>query len=158
MRYAWIKQHRDSFSVITICRVLGVSKSGFYKWLKAVPSPRARRSQRIRATVREIHEQSNRIYGSYKIAEVMQADDDLETACRNTVASAMREIGLKSRVSKKFTPTTTVADPTKRPADNILSQDFSADAPDRKWVTDNQLRPPTDEGGRRPRAVVSIAH
>jgi putative transposase len=131
-----MKQHRDSFSVIVMGRVLGVSNSGFYKWLKAVPSPRARRSERIRATVREIHEQSNQIYGSYKIAEVMQANDELETACRNTVASAMREIGLKSRVSRKFKPTTTVVDPTKRPAANVLNQDFSTDAPNRKWVTD----------------------
>jgi len=145
VKYAWIKQHRDSFSVIIICRVLGVSKSGFYKWLKAAPSPRAQRRTRIRATVREIHEQSNQIYGSYKIAEVMQADDNLETACRNTVAAAMREIGLKSRVSKKFTPTTTVADPTKRPADNILNQDFFADAPNRKWVTDITYLP-TENG------------
>ena len=136
MKYAWMKQHRDLFSVIVMGRVLGVSKSGFYKWLKAVPSPRARRSERIRATVREIHEQSNQIYGSYKIAEVMQANDELETACRNTVASAMREIGLKSRVSRKFKPTTTVVDPTKRPAANVLNQDFSTDAPNRKWVTD----------------------
>lgn len=136
MKYAWMKQHRDSFSVIVMGRVLGVSNSGFYKWLKAVPSPRARRSERIRATVREIHKQSNQIYGSYKIAEVMQANDELETACRNTVASAMREIGLKSRVSRKFKPTTTVVDPTKRPAANVLNQDFSTDAPNRKWVTD----------------------
>jgi len=136
VKYAWMKQHRDLFSVIVMGRVLGVSKSGFYKWLKAVPSPRARRSERIRATVREIHEQSNQIYGSYKIAEVMQANDELETACRNTVASAMREIGLKSRVSRKFKPTTTVVDPTKRPAANVLNQDFSTDAPNRKWVTD----------------------
>jgi len=119
-----------------MCRVLDVSKSGFYKWRKATPSPRARRGERIRATVREIHEQSNQIYGSYKIAEVMRANDDLETACRNTVASAMRELGLKSRVSKKFKPTTTVVDPAKRPAGNVLNQDFFADAPNRKWVTD----------------------
>jgi putative transposase len=136
VKYAWIEQHRDSFSVIVMCRVLGVSKSGFYKWLKATPSPRAQRSERNRATVREIHEQSNQIYGSYKIAEAMQANDDLETACRNTVASAMRELGLKSKVSKKFKPTTTVVDPTKRPAANVLNQDFFADAPNRKWVSD----------------------
>jgi putative transposase len=136
VRYAWIKQYRDSFSVIVMCRVLSVSTSGFYKWRKAVPSPRARRGERIRATVREIHEQSHQIYGSYKIAEIMQTNDEMETACRNTVATAMREIGLKSRVVKKFTPTTTVVDPTKRPASNVLNQDFSADAPNRKWVTD----------------------
>jgi putative transposase len=128
-----------------MCRVLGVSKSGFYKWLAAEPSPRAKRSERIRATVRDIHEQSRQIYGSYKIAEVMQADDDLETACRNTVASAMRELGLKSKVSKAFKPTTTVVDPLKKPAENLLDQDFSADAPNRKWVTDITYLP-TQQG------------
>jgi len=128
-----------------MCRVLDVSKSGFYQWLRSVPSRRARRSQRIRSTVLEIHERSHRIYGSYKIAEVMQTSDELESVCRNTVASAMRELGLKSRVCKKFKPTTTTIDPSKRPAENVLDQDFSADAPNRKWVTDITYLP--TEGG-----------
>ena len=136
MKYAWIKGKRDSFPVATMCRVLIVSKSGFYKWVKATPSPRAQRSKLIRETVRQVHGQSNQIYGSYKIAKVMQTDDDLESVCRNTVASAMRELGLKSKVAKKFTPTTTVVDHTKKPAENLLEQVFSAEAPNRKWVTD----------------------
>ena len=48
----------------------------------------------------------------------------------------MRELGLKSRVSKAFKPTTTQADPTKRAADNKLDRDFTAAEPNRKWVTD----------------------
>ena len=136
MKYAWINENRDSFAVTKMCRALGVSKSGFYKWLKATPSPRAQRTERIRTTVQEIYEQSHQIYGSYKIAEVMQSDDQMENACRNTVAAAMRELGLRSKVAKKFKPTTTVVDPTKRPADNVLAQVFTADAPNRKWVTD----------------------
>jgi len=145
VKFAWMKHHRDSFAVAVMCRVLDVSKSGFYQWLRAVPSRRACRSQRIRSTVLEIHERSNRIYGSYKIAEVMQTSEQLETVCRNTVASAMRELGLKSRVCKKFKPTTTTIDPSKRPAENVLDQDFSADAPNRKWVTDITYLP--TEGG-----------
>jgi len=74
----------------------------------------------------------------------MKQDDELETACRNTVADAMREMGLKSRVSKKFTPTTTVTDPTKTPAPNLLDQDFTADAPNQKWVTDITYLPTLD--------------
>ena len=66
----------------------------------------------------------------------MQNDDNLESACRNTVAKAMNEMGLKSKVSKRFTPVTTQSDPSKKPAENILNQDFDADAPNRKWVTD----------------------
>ena len=136
MKYAWIKENRDSFPVTAMCRVLSVSKSGFYKSLKAAPSPRARRSERIRAAVRHAYERSEQIYGSTKITRALQADDDLESACRNTVVSAMRELGLKSKVSKKFKPTTTVVDGTKKPAENLLGQVFSADAPNRKWVTD----------------------
>ena len=80
MKFAWMKHHRDSYPVAVMCRVLDVSKSGFYQWLQSVPSRRARRSQRIRSTVLEIHERSNRIYGSYKIAEVMQTSEQLEIA------------------------------------------------------------------------------
>ena len=136
MKYAWIQEHRDSFPVAAMCRTLRVSKSGFYRSRSAPLSNRARRSTRIREAVKQVHEQSNGIYGSYKIAQRLQADDQLETACRNTVATAMRELGLKSKVSKRFKPATTVVDPNRKPADNLLDQVFEADQPNRKWVTD----------------------
>jgi len=136
VKYAWAQQHQDSFSVAAMCRVLCVSRSGFYKWRLAKPSPRAERSTRIRCAVKQVHEQSNRIYGSMKIANQLNQRDDLESACRNTVANAMREMGLKSCVSKKFTPTTTQSDPSKTPACNLLDQIFTAAAPNQKWVTD----------------------
>ncbi len=136
MKYAWIKDHLDCFPVVAMCRVLQVSKSGYYRWVKAKPSLRTLRAERIQTSVKQVYEDSNQIYGSVKIADRLGKDDRLETACRNTVAAAMREMGLKSRVSKKFTPTTTVTDPSKIPAPNILDQSFTADAPNRKWVTD----------------------
>ena len=136
MKYAWVKDNSDSLPVAAMCRAFQVSKSGYYRWLKAEPSLRTQRSERIHASIKQIYEESNQIYGSYKIADQLGKDDRLEAACRNTVATAMREMGLKSRVSKKFTPTTTVSDPSKIPAPNILNQTFTADAPDQKWVTD----------------------
>ena len=132
MKYAWIQEHCDSFAIQTMCRVLQVSTSGFYQWLSAEPGPRAQRTEAIQADVRKVYEESHGVYGSYKIAETLKADDHLESACRNTVAKAMREMGLKSRVSRKFQPTTTVTDPEKKPAPNVLEQDFKADAPNRK--------------------------
>lgn len=57
----------------------------------------------------------------------------------------MRELGLKSKVSKKFRPKTTVVDPSKKPAENLLDQVFSAEAPNQKWVTDITYLP-TAEG------------
>jgi putative transposase len=136
VKYAWVKDNSDSFPVAAMCRAFQVSKSGYYRWLKAEPSLRTQRSERIHASVKQVYEESNQIYGSYKIADQLKKDDRLEAACRNTVASAMREMGLKSRVAKKFTPTTTVSDPSKIPAPNILDQTFTAAAPNQKWVTD----------------------
>ena len=136
MKYAWIKEHRDSFPVAIMCDVLRVSPSGYYASLDRAPSKRATRHERIKQSVAQVHTESYGIYGSLKIVDQLRKRDDLESACRNTVAAAMQEMGLKSKVSKAFKPTTTQADPTKQPAENRLDRNFTAAAPNRKWVTD----------------------
>ena len=136
MKYAWIREHRDSFPVAVMCDALGVSASGYHAWFDRPPSPRAQRHRRIQLAVRQVHTESHSVYGSQKIARELNQRPELEQACRNTVAVAMREMGLKSRIRRGFTPTTTQVDPTKQPAPNRLAQDFSAEAPNRKWVTD----------------------
>jgi putative transposase len=136
VKYAWIQAHRDSFPVALMCDVFDVSKSGYYASIDRPRSPRAERHERIKAAVAQVHALSHGIYGSPKIAQALAERDDLESACRNTVASAMRELGLRSRIGQAFTPTTTQADPTKQPAPNRLDRDFTAPAPNRKWVTD----------------------
>lgn len=136
MKYAWIAEHRDSFPVAVMCAVLGVSTSGYYDSLDRPPNPRADRHERIRQAVAQVHAESHGIYGSHKIAQQLDKREELETACRNTVAVAMRELGLKSRVCRAFKPTTTQADPTKQATENKLGRVFTADAPNHKWVTD----------------------
>ena len=136
MKYAWIKANRDSFPVSRMCRVLQVSTSGYYKSLRATPSRRALRTEAIKKSVRAVFDQSNGIYGSYKIADQLRTDAQMESACRNTVARTMREMGLKSRVCKKFRPSTTVQNPDHKPAQNLLKQNFRATAPNQKWVAD----------------------
>lgn len=116
--------------------VLQVSKSGFYQWLAVKPGRRAKRTASIQASVKEVYDQSNGIYGSQKITYKLQSDGKLETACRNTVAKAMKDLGLKSCVTSKFKPTTTVGDPAKKLAPNVLDQDFKASSPNQKWVSD----------------------
>lgn len=66
--------------------------------------------------MRQVFDVNYAIYGPAKVTTVLSERYDLETACRNTVAKAMQEMGLKGRVSKAFTPTTTKAYPSKRPA------------------------------------------
>lgn len=136
MKYVWITQHRDSFPIAVMCDVLQVSTAGYYGSLERPIAARAARQERIRLAVRQVHAESHGIYGSHKIANVLRQRDDLESACRNTVAAAMRELGLASKIRKAFQPTTTQADPTKQPAENTLDRNFTADAPNRKWATD----------------------
>jgi putative transposase len=136
VKYAWINEHRDLFPTAIMCDVLHVSTSGYYDSLQRQPGPRTERQRRIQQAVRQVHAESHGIYGSWKIANILEKRDDLENACRNTVAATMRELGLESRVVKAFKPTTTHADPARQPAENKLAQDFTADAPNRKWVTD----------------------
>ena len=84
MKYAWIHQHRNEFPVAGMCRVLGVSRSGFYDWWNRPQSERSRRADRIRAAVAQVHEETDEIYGATKIAKELKHRDELETACRNT--------------------------------------------------------------------------
>lgn len=137
MKYAWINQHVSEFPIRDMCRVMGVSRSGFYDSLNRPPSERSKRGDRIRKSVAQVHQETDAIYGATKIAEELKHRDDLETACRNTVAHAMKELGIRSKVNPKaFRPTTTQVDPSKRPAANVLDREFTATAPNQKWVTD----------------------
>ena len=66
MKYAWIHEHRDSFPIVLMCEVLHVSKSGYYTALERQPSPRAKRSARIAASVQQVHTESHGVYGRKK--------------------------------------------------------------------------------------------
>jgi putative transposase len=145
MRYAWIHEHRDSFPVAQMCKLLKVSRSGYYDSVDRPVSSRAERTQKIHTSVRQVFHENQAIYGSAKITQTLARREELESACRNTVARAMQELGLKSKVSKSFTPTTTKADPSKRPAENLLDRKFTATKPNQKWVTDITYLP-TAEG------------
>jgi putative transposase len=136
VKYAWIREQGDLFPVTVMCDVLKVSTSGYYDSLDRPPSKRTLRHERIKQSVACVHAESHGTYGSIKVTDQLEKRDHLETACRNTVAAAMREMGLKSKVCKTFRPTTTQADPTKQPAENTLDRDFTAASPNRKWVTD----------------------
>lgn len=124
------------YPITLMCQVLNVSTSGYYDAQRRVPSERAQRQRRIHEQVQQVYDEHGGIYGSWKIAEIMVERDELESACRNTVAAAMKTLNLRSKVSKGFVPTTTRVDPDKLPADNVLDQDFAAGGPNRKWLAD----------------------
>ena len=87
-----------------MCRVLEVSRSGFYDWLGRPESQRAKRHRQLTAKIRQIHIESKRIYGSPRIHGELV--DQGEVVGRNTVAKLMRTHHIQSKVHKRFVVTT----------------------------------------------------
>ena len=102
MKYAWITRASRLVSRSRDVRRAERLALGLLRFAGARRrARRAERHERIQQAVEQVHAESHGIYGSDKVAEELQRRDDLETACRNTVAAAMREMGLKSRVCKR---------------------------------------------------------
>lgn len=133
MRYAWIKEHDKEFAVIAMCRILQVSASGYYDSLVRKPSSRQRRHQDISDAAAGFYFESKRIYGYRKVHEDLLASNTV--CCRETVRRIMRDIGLYSRVKRKFVLTTDSSH-SMAVADNLLARDFTAASPNSKWVAD----------------------
>ena len=116
-----------------MCRILEVSKSGYYDWLDRPESHRARRHRYLLTRIRQAHIESRKLYGAPRIhAELV---DQGERVGRNTVAYLMRREHIQSKVHKRFVITTDSRH-TKKPAENALSGDFTAARANEKWVSD----------------------
>jgi len=71
VKYAWIKQHRDEFAVLSMCRFLQVSQSANYGWLYRVPSFRGREDGQLSGIVKNAFEKSRNTYGTHRLKIAM---------------------------------------------------------------------------------------
>jgi len=134
MKYTFIAAHTEQFPVQRMCRVLGVGRSGYYAWRKRSPSSRAQANQDLVELIRAEHQASRKTYGSPRIQMALQHKG---VACgRHRVARLMHQHGIYVQRRRKAHPVTTQRQPGVVPAPNRLNQDFSAPAPNRKWVSD----------------------
>lgn len=128
-----------------MCRVLEVSRSGFYAWLRREPSERAREDKRLLTHIRSIHNGSNKTYGSPRVHEELRAQEI--TCSKGRVERLMREDGLVARPKRRFRVTTD-SNHSYPVAPNLLERRFGVDeveGPDRIWVGDITYVP-TREG------------
>ena len=123
-----------TFPVRLMGRLLGVSASGFYAWLKRPPSKRALEDIALTARIHAIHHRSGEVYGSPSIHAQLADDHDIHVG-RKRVARLMRAAGLKGLQPPKFT-VTTVSDSAADATLDRVERTFSADGPDRLWVAD----------------------
>ena len=143
MRFAFIEDHRACWPVRVTCRVLRVSRSGFYAWCRRAPSDRAQRREALGHRIRGVHEQSRANYGSPRVHRALVAQG--ESVCGNTVAKVMKSLQIKAKTAKAFVPRTTDSDHHAPVASNTLGRDFDAPLPNHKWLADITYIP-TAEG------------
>ena len=116
-----------------MCRVLGVSPSGYYAWRGRGRSRHARRDEELRGEVREIHGRSRGTYGVPRVHADLAARG--HAVGRKRVARLMREEGLAG-VSRRRATRTTRPEPGRRAAADLVERHFHAEVPDRLWVAD----------------------
>lgn len=98
MIFGFIQAHRNEFRVSKMCEVLGVSKSGFYQWLKHAPTPQQERKAQLNRQIKKIHKQSKARYGSPKITRMLWKEGTVVS--ERTVSRLMKEMGIRSKVVK----------------------------------------------------------
>ena len=143
MKFSFIKEHRRRWPVALICRVLKVSRSGFFAWLRRPASKRDRRRRELIEKIRVAHQENREFYGSPRVHRALLIDG--EVVSRNTVAKLMRQEKIRARNKRKFVPRTTDSRHRHPVAANLLDRQFQSSGPDRKWVADITYVP-TDEG------------
>jgi transposase InsO family protein len=125
-----------------MCKLLNVSRSGYYAWRKRPESRRSRENRALEDKIRVLHKASHGIYGSPRVHRDLV---DAGVRCsKHRVARIMRNAGIRSRTKKKFKATTN-SKHNLPVAPNLLEQNFTVEAPDRTWVGDITYIP-TDEG------------
>ena len=128
-----MQQEKASHHIATLCRVLGVSSSGYYAWCDRPLSMRARTDQALLDQIQAIHERSRGTYGAPRIHAELQAQG---VRCgRKRVARLMREANLIGAQRRRYRGTTR-QDRQAVPAPDLVQRDFTASAPDRLWVAD----------------------
>ena len=140
-RFRFVRAHEAEYAVRTMCRLLGVSKAGYYAWAKRLergPSRRAADDAALAAAIGAVHEESRRTYGSPRVHAALRARG--RRVAEKRVARVMRERGLRARAPRRFRPTTTQSAHAFATPPNALARRFGAPeyraAADRAWVGD----------------------
>jgi putative transposase len=141
-RFRFVDAEKAHFPVSLLCRMVRVSKSGYYAWRDRTPSERTQEDAALTERIVEVHNGSRETYGYPRVHAELQA---LGVRCgRRRVARLMRKAGIRGckRGRKKRT---TRPDPRATPAPDLVKRNFTATAPDRLWTADITYVK-TDEG------------
>jgi putative transposase len=128
-----IKINENQFPIGMMCRLLSVSRSGYYRWKQHPISDRSLANQLLTDEVKRVFDDEKGRPGSPRITQRLQAEG--QSVGRHRVAKIMRDNGWRAKASKKYKATTN-SNHSLPVAPNLLEQNFEADSPDQKWVSD----------------------
>jgi putative transposase len=132
--YRLIEAEKAHHGVSRLCRVLGVSRAGFYAWQGRGPSARARQDEALTAQIRAIHQRSRGTYGAPRVHAELRLDHSVRVS-RKRVARLMRSAGLVG-CHRRRRRGLTRRDPQAAPAPDLVGRAFTAQRPDRVWTAD----------------------
>lgn len=133
MKYVFIQENEHVFPIEKMCRVLAVSSGSYYKYKRGGVSGRMLKKQEIQSRIESIYFAKKQRYGSPRITRELHSTG--YRVSRITVAKYMRELGLKSKLSRKFRATTD-SKHSYLVAENVLNRKFTVEAPSKVWVGD----------------------
>ena len=133
MRFAFIRAEKAFFPVAALCRVLGVTRQGYYAFAGRPPSRRVKADAELCTQVRAIFDESRATYGSPRVLHELRRRG--VRAGKRRVERALRGMGLTPQAPRRRCKTT-VRDPSHAVEPNLLARDFDARRPDERWVTD----------------------
>lgn len=140
MRFSFVDAEKAHYPVTVLCRVMAVSTSGYYAWVRRRPSARARRDQELTKKILAFHTASRGSYGSPRIHTDLLAAK--ERVGKKRVERLMRQSGIEGKRTKKFRCTTD-SKHSKAVAPNLLQQHFDVERPNTVWSSDiTQLATP----------------
>lgn len=128
-----MKAHQAVHFIPTLCRVLGVSASGYYAWTSRAPSRRSVEDARLLELIRTFHRASRGTYGTPRIHRDLRAAGI--RVGRKRVARLLKQAGLRG-VSRRKWVTTTIRSAHARPAPDLVQRRFAASGPNQLWVAD----------------------
>lgn len=134
MKYKFIEEHREEYPITLMCRILEVTRSGYYKWRKEPLSARKMADLLLLAHIKDIFVESRETYGSYRI--YIELREQGLRCGRKRIARLMREYDLEPKTARPFKVITTDSKHHLPVAPNRLNQVFTADRPDQVWLSE----------------------
>ena len=133
-RCEFIQEQANEHPITVLCEVMEIRRSSYYAWMQRKPGERAKEDELMKSMIKSQFIESDRTYGSRRLKANLEKAG-ISTS-RRRISRLMQEEKMLPKQLSKWHPQTTQADEKHEKAPNLLSQDFSAECPNQKWVVD----------------------